>query len=214
MRLLLVFALLLFCLPAQADQYSCQSVDRSAVAYVNTDMIVSKLETGRRCSLSVDGATATGDRSQAFVGAFNNLHYALFEEGYPNLINADMLIAMFTAPFGPDSNNPRGDELVDAANETLDPEDIASLEACLTSFGEMLGPQYEYGEIRDFGEFKTRHTNCRVIVPDSDGDPRPGATIARDGALLLEFEFGDNQASLAIPANFLINSRDGNGTFN
>jgi hypothetical protein len=216
MKFLVVVLLALLATPALGDQYSCQTVDRSAVAFVNTNVLVSKLETARRCSLSVDGATATGGRSEAFVGAFNNLQYELFErDGGDSGINADMLAAMFTGPFGPESNMRGGDELVMRTTEALDGDDIALFEECLREFAQMLGPQYEYGEIYDFGERASGEARCSVVMPSGgDGRPEPGRLISRDGALQLEFETNETAFSLLVPANFLIDMRDGNGIFN
>jgi hypothetical protein len=215
MKLLLIVVLALLATPALADQYSCQTVDRSAVAFVNTNVVVSKLETARRCSLSVDGATATGGRSDAFVGAFNNLEYELFQrDAGDSGINADMLAAMFTGPFGPESNMRGGDELVMRTTEALDGDDVALFDQCLREFAQMLGPQYEYGQIYDFGTRESRNARCSVVMPSEGGRPEPGRLISRDGALQLEFEIDETTFSLLVPANFLIDMRDGNGFFN
>lgn len=204
---------------ARADQYSCQTVDRSAVAIVNVNVPVSKFETNRRCQLSVDGATPDGSRSDAYVGAVNNLTGSLFfpDDSGDSILSRGMLVDLLTGPFsgGDGSSSSRRDrDLPDMVEQNLADEDIAMLEDCFRQFADMLGPEFAFEPVFDIGVQRTHQASCRVVLPASEDAPRRGGPITRDGALAIELDLGGQVLSLYFPAAFFRDARDGNGIFN
>lgn len=215
MKLLFALAALGFLVTdAAADQYSCTTVDQSAAAFVVTNVPVSVQESDRQCSLSVDGATGRGDRSGSYVTAVNNLIYELYQTDVGPNLDANWLIDLIVGPFGPDSNEPGGNELLDRVTEQFDRDDEAVMGQCLLEFGKMIGPEFEYGEIYDFGTYESRHLNCRVIMPRGEADLETGISSTKEGALAIDYFVDDTRLSVFIPRDFLVDARDGNGTFN
>jgi hypothetical protein len=210
-----VAALLGLCAtPALADQYSCRTVNQSAAAFVNTNVPVSKIETNRNCRLAVDGATAAGSRSGAYVGAVNNLTELLFNSDFQDeQISRDMMTDMLVGPFSEDRDRAEG-RLADAVQDTLSGDDLDLFTNCFRAFAERLGPQYEYIPLEKFEPMESRRGACQVILPVEEERLGRYDPISSSGALALQYDLGDTVLSLYFPASFFTDARDGNGIFN
>ncbi len=213
--LIAVAAVVLLLAAAQADQYSCQTVDQSAVAYVTTNVAVSKLETQGRCVLSIDGAVATGDRASSFEGEMNALVYEFFQSESRGVLHPDSFVDLLTSPFGLESRTPDAQALIDSVAANVTPEDITAVEDCLNSFADMLGaPNSGYSGIQDIGVFQTEHVYCYAIMPSGDLVPEPGWTMLQNGTFYVEFKFDETALSLALPTQLLVTARDGKAVLN
>lgn len=217
MRIVLsAVALLLLSLvpPAFADQYSCRTVNQSASAFVNPNVTVSKVETNRNCRLAVDGATADGGRSGAYVNAVNNLTELLFNSDFQDVeIDRQMMTDMLVGPFSDDRDRSEG-RLAEAVADSLSGDDLKLFTNCFRAFAERLGPQYEYIPLEKFEPMKSRRGACQVILPAEEERLGRYDPISSSGALSLQYNLGDTVLSLYFPASFLTDARDGNGFFN
>ncbi len=208
--LLALAAIALLPMAARADQYSCQTVEQSAVAYVTTNVAVSKLEIPGRCVLSIDGAVATGDRASSFEGEMYGLVHEFFQSESRGVLHPDSLVDLLTSPFGLESRTPDAQALIDSVAANVTPEDVTAVEDCLNGFADMLGaPNSGYNGIQDIGVFQTEHVYCYAIMPSGDLVPEPGWTMLQNGTLYVEFKFDDTALSLALPTQLLITARDG-----
>lgn len=215
MRLLVTtFALLLAVAgAARADQYSCETVSRSAVTYVNTDVPVSKLESGRNCSMAVDGATRTGRRASGFTNGLDALGGLLFE-GYEFGDDelADMLVNVVAGPFiGGDgsSNSPVDRRLQAEMNEAMGRDEVETLRRCFTRFAETIGPQYDHNMIGSFSAIEAGRVQCDLIPAEED-EGAVADNTASFGTLRVRFQLDrERQLTFLLPVDFARQQRDG-----
>lgn len=212
MKLLLAVIAAAVLLPAaaKADQYSCGNVDKSAVAYVTTNVAVSKMETGNNCVIAVDGAIPTGDRATSFEGEMHALVHEFFLPGAPRELHKDSLVDLLTSPFGLESRTPDAQSLVDSVAANMTDEDVAKARDCLIAFADMLGePNSGFNGIEDIGVFQTERIYCYAVMPSGELVPQPGWTMLQNGTLYLQFAFDDTSLALALPTQLLVTARDG-----
>ncbi len=219
--------------PALADQYSCETVDAGASAFVRTGLPVSIVETNRTCEIAVDGTTASG-RSQNFTGAMNGLTDTLFfSEGLPYELPRDMLRDMIAGPFG-DRNDREGGDWAGLVDEAMTDEAIFGFSQCIRDFTDILNGN-DFGgmdtSLTQMGQMTGGPLQC-VVIPDADDEDgsrerrrnrpvissdtsalEPREPLIEGGALRLSLSAPGVMLSLYLPANWLRDARDGNGTF-
>jgi hypothetical protein len=214
LRLLLVLAILL-CFPAvaHADQYSCETVDQSAVAYVNTNVPVSKLETERRCALAIDGATRTGRIADGFrngVDALGGLLFAGDEADNDDL--ADMLVNVIAGPFiGGDGSgdSPVDERLAAEMNQAMGRDEVETLRFCFTRFAEAIGPQYDLEEVRGYDTVEEGRIQCDLIDPEQE-EGEIADNTASYGTLRVRFQLDrSRELTFLLPVEFARQQRDG-----
>jgi hypothetical protein len=209
---------------SMADQYSCETVDAGAVAFVRQGLPVSVVETNRTCEIAVDGTVASG-RSQNFTGAINGLNDTLFfSEGADYELPADMLRDMIAGPFG-DANNGEGGDWAPVVQDTLDGDTIFGLSQCIRDFTDIINENDRNNAgipLTQMGQMTDGAVKCEVVPPANENsdsglrissDSELRQPIIGNGALKLSVTTGAVMLSLFLPADFLRDARDGNGTF-
>jgi hypothetical protein len=198
---------------ATADQYSCQTVDRSAVAYVDTKVIVSKLESDRRCSLAIDGATRTGRIADGFRNGVDGLGGLLFlgdEVDDDDL--ADMLVNVIAGPFiGGDGSgdSPVDERLAAEMNRAMGRDEVETLRSCFTRFAEAIGPQYDLEQVTNYDTVEEGRIKCDLIGPEQE-EGEIADNTASYGTLRVRFDLDrSRQFTFLLPVEFAREQRDG-----
>jgi hypothetical protein len=203
-------------IPALADQYSCETVDDNATAFVRTGLPVSIVETNKTCEIAVDGTIASG-RSQNFVGAMNGLSDTLFfSEDLPYEFPREMLRDMIAGPFG-DRNNREGGAWAGLVQDQITEEAVFGLSQCIRDFADILADNDFNGAevpLTQMGMMTDGPLECVVVPPLSEQQPAPGEPTIENGALRLSFSAPEVMLTLYLPADWLRDARDGNGIFN
>ncbi len=208
-----IMAIVLFSTAAAADQYSCETVDQSAVAYVNTNVPVSKLETERRCALAIDGATRTGRIADGFRNGVDALGGLLFagDEG-DNDDLADMLVNVIAGPFiGGDGSgdSPVDERLAAEMNQAMGRDEVETLRFCFTRFAEAIGPQYELAEVTGYDRVDEGRIQCDLIAPEHE-EGEIADNTASYGTLRVRFQLDrSRELTFLLPVEFARQQRDG-----
>jgi hypothetical protein len=208
-----IMAIVLFSTAAAADQYSCETVDQSAVAYVNTNVPVSKLETERRCALAIDGATRTGRIADGFRNGVDALGGLLFagDEG-DNDDLADMLVNVIAGPFiGGDGSgdSPVDERLAAEMNQAMGRDEVETLRFCFTRFAEAIGPQYDLAEVTDYDRVDEGRIQCDLIAPEHE-EGEIADNTASYGTLRVRFQLDrSRELTFLLPVEFARQQRDG-----
>lgn len=233
-RLLLMVVFTAIVSPTLAEQFSCETVDAGATAFVRAGLPVSIVETNRTCEIAVDGTVASG-RSQNFTGALNGLSDTLFfSDGQPFQLPRDMLRDMIAGPFG-DENDREGGDWASMVEDELTDDALSNFSRCIRDFTDILADNDFNGAdvpLTQMGQMTDGALQCVVIPPAGEVEQprirrRTGLSISRDnnlapeprqptienGALRLSFSAPDVMLTLYLPADFLRDARDGNGTF-
>jgi hypothetical protein len=206
-------AIVLFSTTAAADQYSCETVDQSAVAYVNTNVPVSKLESERRCSLAIEGATRTGRIADGFRNGVDGLGGLLFAgDEVDDSDLADMLVNVIAGPFiGGDGSgdSPVDERLAAEMNRAMGGGEVDALRLCFTRFAEAIGPQYDLEQVTGYDTVSEGRIECDLIAPEQEEGEITDNT-ASYGTLRVRFELDrSRQFTFLLPVEFARQQRDG-----
>lgn len=212
-RVVVAVSLLFFSLPALADQYSCETVSRSSVTYVNTDVPVSKLESNRDCAMAVDGATRTGRRADGFTNGLDTLASVLYEGNeLDDGALADTLVNVIAGPFigGDGSGNSPVDERLQAQmNRAMGGDEVETLRRCLNRFAGVIGPQFSLEEVSGYDPIDEGRVQCDLI-PEEVEEGAPAKNTASFGALRVRFQLDrERQFTFLLPVEFARQQRDG-----
>jgi hypothetical protein len=214
LRLLLVVGLfLVFASAASADQYSCETVDQSAVAYVNTNVPVSKLESQQRCALAIDGATRTGRIADGFRNGVDGLGGLLFAgDDVDDDDLADMLVNVIAGPFiGGDGSgdSPIDERLAAEMNQAMGGDEVDTLRFCFTRFAEAIGPQYDLEHVSGYDTVEEGRIQCDLIEPEQEEGEMADNT-ASYGTLRVRFQLDrSREFTFLLPVEFARQQRDG-----
>jgi hypothetical protein len=206
-------AIVLFSSAAAADQYSCETVDQSAVAYVNTDVPVSKLESGRRCALAIEGATRTGRIADGFRNGVDGLGGLLFAgDEFDDGDLADMLVNVIAGPFiGGDGSgdSPVDERLAAEMNQAMGSDEVDTLRFCLTRFAEAIGPQYDLADVSGYDTIEEGRIQCDLIAPEQE-EGESAENTASYGTLRVRFQLDrEREFTFLLPVEFARQQRDG-----
>lgn len=196
----------------RADQYSCETVNRGAVAYVRAGLPVSMVESNRTCEIAVDGVIPVG-RSDNFTGAMNGMMGIMFggDDGSP--LPDSMIRDLLAGPFG-DQNDGDGGEWADAIGRALDPFEVEGVSDCIRRFVEIVNSNdagNDYTSVTQVGDSGDSRLSCTGIPPADEGSD-PGM-VSVQGGLRISYKVREARFTLIIPVGFIQDARDGNGIF-